>query len=107
MVKGAVWAAIAQPLILGFGAVLATLDLNVLDIDTAAWGKWKIFKSVADGTIEVEEEGEDEMAPEADIDATAEKIDESELTDMQKKIKDPLDKSIKDLGLDDIIPEDE
>ena len=85
------------------------MDLNVLDIDSAAWGKWKMVKRTrktkATKAKDEEEDEDDDIAPEAMVDKK-EEIDESELTELQKKIKDPLDKSIKELGLDDIIPED-
>ena len=48
VVKGQLlfWTVLAQPLLLGFSAVLCTLDIpNFLDPEPAVWGKWKINKN--------------------------------------------------------------
>ena len=44
IVKGAFWAAAVQPVILSLGAVLAAIDLDVLDVQASEWNKWKVFK---------------------------------------------------------------
>ena len=43
IVKGAFWAAAVQPIILSLGAILAALDLEVLD---APSHEWKFFPSI-------------------------------------------------------------
>ena len=40
IVKGIWLAAVAQPVILGLGALLAALDLDVLDLQTIKWNNW-------------------------------------------------------------------
>ena len=44
VVKGAFWAAAVQPVILSLGAVLAAIDLDVLDVQASELKKWKVFK---------------------------------------------------------------
>ena len=43
MVNGAWWAAAVQPLILSLGAVLGTIDLDVLDNDKPFTFEWRNF----------------------------------------------------------------
>ena len=45
IVKGAWWAAAVQPVILSLGAVLGTIDQDVLDLQPIAQKNWNIFKS--------------------------------------------------------------
>ena len=44
IVKGAWWAAAVQPVILGLGAVLASFDLDVLDVQSMEWKFWPTNK---------------------------------------------------------------
>ena len=44
MVEGAWWAAAVQPVILGLGAVLASFDLDVLDVQSMEWKFWPTSK---------------------------------------------------------------
>ena len=45
IVKGAWLAAAVQPVILTLGAVMATLDLDVLDLQPIEWKNYQIFRS--------------------------------------------------------------
>ena len=44
IVKSAWWAAAVQPVILGLGAVLASFDLDVLDVQSMEWKFWPTSK---------------------------------------------------------------
>ena len=58
MVRGAWWAAAAQPVILSIGAILAAIDLDVLDIQPIEWKNWLKFekeKEDAQTTVETKQ----------------------------------------------------
>ena len=60
--KGTLLAAIVQPFILGFGAILAAVDLDVLDVQPIEWKNWLPFdvetKQSKSETKETKEEKE-------------------------------------------------
>ena len=45
MVKGAWWTAVAHPVILSLGAILGTLDLDVLNVEPIGGYSWMSFDS--------------------------------------------------------------
>ena len=66
--------ALAQPLLIGFSAVLCSIDIpNFIDLEPAVWGKWKIFKNEKDQKTK---DKKDKTAAEqvADLDAQIEAI---------------------------------
>ena len=68
IVKAALLATAVQPVILTLGAVMAALDLDVLDVQPIAWRNWKIFKSEKkesqqEETEETKEEEELQWSP--------------------------------------------
>ena len=45
IVKGAWWAAVTQPVILGLGAAFASIDLDALEVHMIDWNKWNPFRN--------------------------------------------------------------
>ena len=60
MVKGAWWAAAIQPVILSLGAVLGTIDKDVLDIQAIEWRNLLPFINKQDAEVPKDAKKEDE-----------------------------------------------
>ena len=63
MVKGAWWAAAVQPVILTLGAVLGTIDKDVLDIQAIEWRNLLPFINKQDAEVPKDAKKQDEKEP--------------------------------------------
>ena len=70
IVKGTFLSAVVQPLILGFGAVLGTISLNDVDLQSIEWKSWLPFitklekRESTSGEVTIRDEDTDETIEE-------------------------------------------
>ena len=70
IVKGTILSAVVQPLILGFGAVLGTISLNDVDVQSIEWKSWLPFitklekRESTSGEVNIRDEDTDETIEE-------------------------------------------